>query len=264
MNLRQTYLPLFTQFLKRDPFAFPYYLAGGKTALVRRAIREMVGQNATAAFNELANNQGAIRDVLVQTAQLPFLGWVLCGEVLYALVRVIKPDVVVETGVAAGVSTSFMLAALARNGRGELHSIDLPNYEETYFPSLGKSPIAVLPSGKTVGFLIPEGLRPRWHLHRGNTRELLREVLDDLQGVDIFLHDSEHTYETMMFEFETAWPRLKPGGLLLSDDVEWNNSFPDFCHQSNVKPIYFWTTGLAGAAKPASSESAATSKWRNG
>src|SRR5882757_2944948 len=37
------------------------------------------------------------------------------GMVLYGLTRGVKPDYVVETGVAAGVSTSFICAALIEN-----------------------------------------------------------------------------------------------------------------------------------------------------
>lgn len=39
-----------------------------------------------------------------------------------------------------------------------------------------------------------------------------------------------HTYDLMTFEYETAWPHLKKGGLLLSDDADWSDAFKDFCH----------------------------------
>ena len=48
------------------------------------------------------------------------------GKILYGLVRALKPDYVIETGVAAGVSTSFFGAALIENGRGRLFSVELP------------------------------------------------------------------------------------------------------------------------------------------
>ena len=44
---------------------------------------------------------------------------------LYALVRTIRPAIVVETGVANGFSSEVILHALAANGHGELHSIDI-------------------------------------------------------------------------------------------------------------------------------------------
>jgi hypothetical protein len=48
---------------------------------------------------------------------------------LYAIVRAYKPDIVVETGVARGASSSFILCAMHENGKGHLYSIDLPPYE---------------------------------------------------------------------------------------------------------------------------------------
>ena len=51
------------------------------------------------------------------------------GIVLYGLVRALRPEFVVETGIATGVSTSFISAALIENGAGRLYSIDLPSEE---------------------------------------------------------------------------------------------------------------------------------------
>ena len=45
-------------------------------------------------------------------------------KTLYAAVRATKPNIVVETGTAAGASSTFVLAALEKNGRGYMHSID--------------------------------------------------------------------------------------------------------------------------------------------
>ncbi len=45
---------------------------------------------------------------------------------LYALVRLTGPDCLVETGVSAGVSSTFMLLGAKANKRGVLHSIDQP------------------------------------------------------------------------------------------------------------------------------------------
>ena len=45
---------------------------------------------------------------------------------LYFLVRELKPEKIIETGVHRGVSSLFILQALEDNGKGELYSIDLP------------------------------------------------------------------------------------------------------------------------------------------
>ncbi|MDQ1280386.1 MAG: hypothetical protein QG670_1649 [Thermoproteota archaeon] len=53
------------------------------------------------------------------------------GTVLYVLCRQLKPYVVVETGVAGGMSSSYILCALEENKYGRLYSIDVP-WEETF------------------------------------------------------------------------------------------------------------------------------------
>lgn len=236
--------------LKRDPFAVLHYVIGGKEALLRRSLTRLLASNPAEIREEFALGPGPLRDVFGEIAQLPYLGWLRAAEVLYVAVRALRPSVVLETGVAAGVSTASILAALERNGMGELHSIDLPNYEKAYLPPLDKEPAAILPEGRTTGFLVPEALRYRWHLHLGNTRQVLPNLLSNLHRIDLFLHDSEHTYDTMSFEYEIVWPHLQPGGLLLSDDVTWNGAFPDFCKLHGVKPVYFWMPGLGAVAKP--------------
>ena len=42
------------------------------------------------------------------------------GRFVYAVVRASRPDVVIETGVATGVTSAHILAALADNEHGEL------------------------------------------------------------------------------------------------------------------------------------------------
>ncbi len=82
----------------------------------------------------------------------------------YAVVRAQEPECVVETGVCYGVTSFFILAALARNSKGNLYSIDLP--------PLGQD------ADRFVGSAIPDGaLKTRWHLHRGVSRRILLGVL---------------------------------------------------------------------------------------
>ena len=55
--------------------------------------------------------------------------------------------------------------------------------------------------------------------------------------IDIFLHDSLHTYKNMSLEFKKSWPFIKSGGFLLSDDVLTNNAFSDFYTSIKKEPI---------------------------
>lgn len=198
-------------------------------------------------FCEAFSRDEIIQSMLGHARNIPYLGWSLAGEWLYVLVRVLQPKTVVETGVAAGISSACILAALEANGVGELTSIDLPNNEASYMPSLGKRPIAMLARGERPGFLVPDELRSRWRLQIGDTRDLLVPLLRKLGKIDVFFHDSEHTYDAMMFEFENAWKHLSSDGLILTDNVTWNKAFPDFCRRHSLRVAYFWRADFAGA-----------------
>jgi predicted O-methyltransferase YrrM len=135
----------------------------------------------------------------------------LLARCCYLLCRLIQPSVVVETGVAYGVSSAFILRAFEVNGRGTLHSIDLPPLRRE--------------AGRFWGIAVPERLRGRWRLHRGASGRMLPRLLGEAGPVDLFVHDSLHTLANMRREFETVWPYLRTGGALLADDVERNRAF---------------------------------------
>ena len=163
-------------------------------------------------------------------------------EYIYVLCRLMKPEVIVETGVASGISSAYILCALNNNARGTLHSVDKPNYEDElivkcqdYKKQNLSVPPAHLPEGKSCGWVVSEDLRKRWVLKIGLTREVLKPLLERLGSIDIFLHDSEHSYENMLNEFKTAWPFLKKGGLLVAHDIRWNNAFFEFVQSVDRK-----------------------------
>jgi predicted O-methyltransferase YrrM len=148
---------------------------------------------------------------------------------LYILCRALRPVTVIETGVASGASSFVMLSALKENGCGRLFSIDLPPSEwEFVFPEYRQLARESLPSKKAPGWLVPPFLRDKWELITGDSKKELSALLAKLGKVDIFYHDSEHTRETMLWEYHTVWPYLKLGGVLTSDDVTWNTAFKEF------------------------------------
>ena len=129
---------------------------------------------------------------------------------LYALVRHYQPRVVVETGGNLGMASSFILKAMQDNGTvdAKLYSIER--------------------SRKIVpGSIIPEEIKaPYVHL-QGAVEDLLADERMPAE-IDMFLHDSTHRYDHMTMEFTQFWPRLRPGGLLVSHDVNMNAAFTDF------------------------------------
>ena len=154
-------------------------------------------------------------------------GW---NEFLYMAVRFARPQTVVETGVFDGCSSAVILQALSDNGSGRLISIDLPA-TDTIEMSTHRMRETTLPPGCQPGWVIPDYLREQHRLVFGDSREVLPSLLDECPQIDIFFHDSLHTFEHQYFEYSTAWPALSEEGLLLSDDIHWSAAFHKFCRQ---------------------------------
>jgi len=166
---------------------------------------------------------------------------------LYTLIRCLKPENVIETGVASGISSTLILRALEQNRRGKLVSIDLPNYlPKGRVNSDGFTDFTVLPEGAEPGWIVPGGLRHRWTLVIGDSREALPELLEREGNIDFFFHDSEHSNEVMGLEFRLAWSALRKRGVLYADDVFWNLAFPQFCREVGACPTDSVTAGLRG------------------
>jgi len=130
---------------------------------------------------------------------------------LYGLVRWLRPTVIVESGGFIGMSSAFILKALVDElATAELYSIELSEDCEQ-------------------GALIPEQLlsSERFVPMRGRIEDFL-ERNELPKSIDMFLHDSSHSYRHMLWEFRQFWPRLRDGGLLVSHDVHMNAAFPEF------------------------------------
>jgi hypothetical protein len=137
----------------------------------------------------------------------------------WCAVRHLTPSTVVETGVARGLTSRVILEALAANGKGRLWSVDLPHL---FHPELHSQ----------TGAAIPGRRHNRWTYVRGSSRRRLPGLLSELGEIDMFIHDSLHTARNMQFEMRLTWPALRPGGIMLVDDV-YNQSFGDFVRQAD-------------------------------
>jgi predicted O-methyltransferase YrrM len=132
---------------------------------------------------------------------------------LYGLTRWIRPSVVVESGGFIGMSSAFILKALAdeKLTTAKLYSVEWSEDCEQ-------------------GALIPDELRSAsggFMPMRGKVEDFLER--DQLpSAIDMFLHDSSHSHRHMLWEFRQFWSRLRDGGLLVSHDVHMNAAFPEF------------------------------------
>lgn len=114
------------------------------------------------------------------------LGW-------YAVVRLMKPEVVVETGVDKGLGTVVLAAAVLKNGMGRVYGTDLN-------PAAGR-----LLSGPyaTVSEII-----------RGDSIASLSK----LNKIDLFINDSDHSTDYERREYEVIADKLTAKAIVLGDN----------------------------------------------
>ena len=79
-----------------------------------------------------------------------------------------------------------------KNNKGKLFSIDLP--QAKYEQDNKDYTKSVLPTDK-IGICIYPELKKRWTLILDNSEKELPKLLERLSSIDIFLHDSQHTYK---------------------------------------------------------------------
>lgn len=140
------------------------------------------------------------------------MGAIDCAT-LYGLTRWLRPSVIVESGGYVGMSSAFILKALAdeKLATAKLYSIELSQECDQ-------------------GALIPDELRSAsggFVPMRGRVEDFLKHSAFP-SSIDMFLHDSSHSYQHMLWEFRQFWPRVRDGGLLVSHDVQMNAAFPEF------------------------------------
>lgn len=145
--------------------------------------------------------------------------WGLLGThgIVFMLVRKFKPEIVIETGIAHGYSAEVILTALSMNGKGRLKSIDID--EKVHIEDIEVN----------VGWVVDPALHDIWDKTIGDSKFILSEMNEQ---PDMFIHDSLHTQDHMLFEYTWAKDHLKPNGILVSDDIDRNKAWQIF-HSNN-------------------------------
>ena len=144
-------------------------------------------------------------------------------DLLYSLVQATEARRIVETGVALGWSSLAILSAIAQRRGAKLVSVDLPYLSQN--------------TDHLVGLAVPVELRKSWTLIRSADREGLPKALALASPVDFAHYDSDKSYEGRLWSYDKLWPALRPGGVLMSDDISDNLAFIDFCASVRRTPV---------------------------
>lgn len=138
-------------------------------------------------------------------------------RLLYFLARLKDAVTIVETGVAAGWSTTALLWALELNGQeeGQLWSSELP-YDRSEM---------VTDYRPYIGLLVDEKSKRRWHLLLDGDDRNVPKILDNTSGIDLFHYDSRKTARARDRTLDMILPHMNMGGVIVVDDVDDNLQF---------------------------------------
>lgn len=141
------------------------------------------------------------------------------GELLYALVRAIKPKVCVETGTHKGLSTHYIAQALHDNGEGHLYTCDPFDYEQ-------------------------ETTHQQSSLKDWFTYYRMRGVdLVPPTPIDFFFCDGFHEKEHVLGEIEHFFPALSKNALVVFHDCDdipesWEKMVNGAIQEKGLKTVY--------------------------
>ncbi|HEY5032344.1 MAG TPA: class I SAM-dependent methyltransferase, partial [Actinomycetes bacterium] len=152
----------------------------------------------------------------------------------YALVRLLEPEHVVETGTDKGLGSCVLAAAVLRNGHGRGTTLDIN-------PAAGA--MIAGPYAEVIDLRIGDSL----------------DTLAQLDAIDLFLHDSDHSAGHEARELAAITPRLTETALVLSDNAHVTWELPRWAEDHDRQFSFFaerprkhWYPGSGiGAAIPA-------------
>lgn len=121
------------------------------------------------------------------------------GELLYALIRILRPEIVVEIGTAKGYSAIAIAQALEDNNKGKLYTID-PVEQELVKIAIKKSGL-----GHRINYIID---------YSTNAIPRLK-----LPKIDFIFIDGDHSYENVSADFDLVKDSIPKGGLIAFHDT---------------------------------------------
>jgi hypothetical protein len=156
-----------------------------------------------------------VDDPTMRDAQLAYgrrIGW-------YALARVLKPKLIIETGVHHGVGACVLTSALIRN------RVD---------GSPGRYLGTDIDPG--AGTLLNGRYAREGRIAYGDSITTLRTIDTP---IDFFINDSDHSADYEAQEYETILPLLAKNSIVLGDNSHTNTKLNDFSRQQDRPYLFF-------------------------
>src|SRR5215472_4746291 len=128
------------------------------------------------------------------------------SNLLYGIVRSMKPSVCLEIGSARGRSTCYIAMALKENGRGTLYAVD-PHTETEWNDHSSRDTYKILQQNlETLGL--------------STQVQVLRAFSEEIAGswdfpIDLLFIDGDHSYEGVKRDWELFAHHLSPFGVAI-------------------------------------------------
>jgi hypothetical protein len=193
--------------------AFLTHVTGQSYERCNACLGELLGDRELAEHLAGVTAASPRRDISDSTARYGRrVGW-------YALVRLMHPKVVVETGVDKGLGSCVLCAALRRNAAeghpGRYYGTDI-------------SP--------TAGWL----LRPPYsEFGRILVGDSIASLTQLNETIDLFINDSDHSAEYEGREYQTIAPKLGAHGVILGDNSHCSEELLEFARATGRRFLFF-------------------------
>ncbi len=208
----------------REDTNFTYQLSRSNIRHLAHAIAAATGATAGEALrylDEAEQDEDLRKHVIDSTASGPDrsfadlradfakrLGW-------YAVARITKPGVIVETGVDKGLGSVILAAALRRNGSGHYFGTDID---------------------PTAGRLLSGPYSAYGEVLYGDSIDSLNSLTSK---IDLFINDSDHSPDYEAAEYRALAGKLSDRALVLSDNAHATDKLMDWSEQEG-RLFLFW------------------------
>ena len=140
------------------------------------------------------------------------LGW-------YAITRVLKPKIVIETGVDKGLGACVLTAALRRNAQ--------EGYKGRYFGT---------DINPKAGYLLSGDYANYGTILYGDSIESLKKFEG---AIDLFINDSDHSADYEAEEYKTVAHKLSQHAVILGDNSHSTDKLLEFSLETNRHFLFF-------------------------
>lgn len=212
----------------RERTNFTYDLTDTNILYLAHTISAVTGKlfsDVFAYIEEARNDEELTEHVSDTIAKSPFRdeadGRIFWGRRLgwYAFVRILKPKVVVETGVDKGHGSVLLCAALLRN---KAESFDGQYYGTDINPD--------------AGYLLTGKYREMGKILYGDSIESLQKIT---APIDLFINDSDHSADYEYREYKTILSNLSPKTIILADNAHSSDSLAKFSTEQQRNFLFF-------------------------